>query len=120
MLTQALRSVMFSSSYKLGAKGSIITTVSRDSKTIPKVEAWVAHFILLSIWKHMFLAITNPKSSSLLSQSKKYMTRIEEHGPHYGVSLENMENMKNKMSSKAFMLFCRKSKYLEHSWLGTV
>ena len=50
MLTHALRSVMFSSSYKLGAKGSIITTVSRDSQTIPKVKAWVVHFILSNIW----------------------------------------------------------------------
>ena len=36
MLTQALRSVMFSSSYKWGAKGSIITTVSRDSQNDPQ------------------------------------------------------------------------------------
>ena len=45
----------------------------------------------------MFLAITNPKCSSLLSQSIKYMTRIGEHGLHDGVSLENMENMENMM-----------------------
>ena len=68
----------------------------------------------------MFLALTNQKCSSLLSQSIKYMTRIGEHGLHDGVSLENMENVKNKMSSKAFMLFCRKSKYLEHPCLGMV
>ena len=60
-----------------------------------------------NIWKYMFLAITNPKCSSLLSQSIKYMTqqgstnfailqsRIGEHGLHDGVSLENMETMEN-------------------------
>ena len=75
----------------------------------------------------MFLAITNPECSSLLSQSIKYMTqqgstsfvimqsRIGEHGLHDGVSLENMENMDNMKYIEKIKAF-----YLSTGLLKTV
>ena len=107
MLTQALRSVMFQAVINWGPRAQLLQLSHETPKTIPNVGAWVVHFISSNIWKHMLLAITNPKCSSLLSQSIKYMTqqgstnfvilqsRIVEPGLHDGVSLENMENMEN-------------------------
>ena len=66
----------------------------------------------------MFLAIKNPKCSSLLSQNIKYMTQqgstnfgilqslIGEYGLHDGVSLENMENME-KILFRSARTSCR-------------